>query len=166
MSNYLDDLSRYSAEMLNAYRESDLRGEELWSDFLTTFRTYAIHTWTRAQATRWAGFLTGRDLYVSKVRNKSRCTALVELLYRPHHFTAGACGNDEEEVQEQEEAQISETQKEASLIINREGRKTTIKNPEDAETKIIELKDNHDLADTRKPFRGIALGNQENDSGD
>lgn len=44
--------------MLHAYRESDLKVHELWSDFLTVFRPYAIRSWNRAEVAKWVYFVS------------------------------------------------------------------------------------------------------------
>lgn len=89
---YDDRLTAYTSEMLEAYRESDMHGAELWNDLLTAFRPYAIRSCSRAQVATWTYFLSARGIYIDKTRDRSRWTALVELLYRPQHIPAAHKG--------------------------------------------------------------------------
>lgn len=82
----LAELRSYSDDMFKAYQSTDLTGEDLWSDFLTAFRPYTIRNWSRPQVATWIGFLTSRDIFITKKRDQTRWSAIVDLLYRPEHI--------------------------------------------------------------------------------
>lgn len=73
--------------MLDAYQKSQLQGAELWEDFLTAFRPCSIQTWNRSQVTTWIDLLRSRGIHIPNIRNQSRWSTLIEILYRPRHIS-------------------------------------------------------------------------------
>lgn len=81
-----DVLRNYGTEMLEAYKDTEMRGEVLWIDYLTAFRPHTIKSWTRPMLSRWTNLLTNRDIYETSGRQISKAQALVDLLYRENRI--------------------------------------------------------------------------------
>lgn len=54
--------------------------------FLTSFRPYTNRNCPRHQVATWVRSLTGRIIYIPKQRDRTRWSAVVELLYRSNHI--------------------------------------------------------------------------------
>lgn len=80
------ELLSYSQEMYDTYREIGISGEDLWCDFITTFRPHTIQLWPKTALSRWTALLKNGDVYVDMARTKPRQQALIDILYREHHI--------------------------------------------------------------------------------
>ena len=76
----------YAAEMLNAYKETYLQGEEMWIEFTTTFREHTIEALPSRLHLEWIEFLRSRGVYVRRDRGFPKVQALIECL-RQDTFT-------------------------------------------------------------------------------
>lgn len=113
---YKKAVQSYTREMLEAYMETSLTGESLWTDFRTAFRPQSINLWTRPMMTIWADFLTNRGVYINQCGNKTRANALVQLLYRTDHIQARRA--DQLLTLAREEMRVEKMSKQAENIDN------------------------------------------------
>lgn len=81
VKDYSEEVNAYATAMINCF-ESDaiVRGEELWFDFTSNFRTASIRALSGTQKSRWVNFLRSRGVFVRKKRGYSRNRALLECL--------------------------------------------------------------------------------------
>lgn len=83
--NHLKTLRDYSSEMFTAFSKTSMRGEHLWTDFISSFRPHTIRSWTKPMLHEWRDLLIRRGIYVQTVRTRSPYEAIIDVLYWPHY---------------------------------------------------------------------------------
>lgn len=81
-----NDLREYSHSMLSSYGRTKIRGELMWSEFITAFRPHTIRSWTRQMIVEWSDLLNKRGIYVENDRVKDPSEATIDLLFRNHNI--------------------------------------------------------------------------------
>lgn len=71
--------------MYDALFGVDGEEEDLWVDFITTFRHYSIDAWPTRFTHKWCDFLRSQGVHVGKGHEKSRAEALKRLWFRKSH---------------------------------------------------------------------------------
>ena len=84
--SYITAVKEYAREMLDTYHLTKMKGERLWLNVRTSFRPSSIRLWSRPVITLWADFFIERDVFVDESGKKNRASAIIDLLYRPHHI--------------------------------------------------------------------------------
>lgn len=82
----MQDIRRYSDEMLTAYKGTEMGGEDLRIYLITEIRPTTVLNWTREQVATWVRIFTCRDIYVSRDRSRASWSAMVDILYRRGHI--------------------------------------------------------------------------------
>eukprot|EP00171_Calliarthron_tuberculosum_P003458 IDg3458t1 len=77
---WLKHVFEYSNDMFGAFKKSNLRGEDLWFDFTSTFREHTIMNLSPRILKDWIELLRGGGVYVKKSRGYPRSKALIECL--------------------------------------------------------------------------------------
>lgn len=80
------ELKEYSEAMFGAYSSTSLRGEILWSDFITAFRPHTIMSWSRATQVEWRALLAQRGILIDRSRTGPVAAPIINILYRPDHI--------------------------------------------------------------------------------
>lgn len=71
---------------MDAYGQVRLLGEELWTKFISVFRSHSIKMWNHIVLSRWTKFLRKTDVYLEVGRGANRAQNLINLLYRERHI--------------------------------------------------------------------------------
>lgn len=71
---------------MEMYKETGIKGLDLWDDLLTAFRPHTIRSWTRTEEGRWVALLRANGVHVDYDRAFLKTELLVRVLYRTHHI--------------------------------------------------------------------------------
>lgn len=91
-SNALDDknaaikrkLNEMGSETLQAYHELGIFGNDLWLEFISTFRPHSFKIWEPILLIKWTQFIQLGGAHVDLRRASDRKQKLIDVLYRDH----------------------------------------------------------------------------------
>lgn len=89
----------FADEMFDAFQEEKNTGEQLWTDFICTFRPHLIPAWSKAMTYKWYMLLISCGVHVETGRSISQAEALRKLLYREEQISSTITRRDKEETQ-------------------------------------------------------------------
>lgn len=89
---YTKDANTLGSDTLDALKEMNLRGEDLWEEFISVFRPHTIKLWNSILLARWINAFKAGDVYIEHGRGADKAQKLIDLLYRPQHI--GRLGPD------------------------------------------------------------------------
>lgn len=67
---YAEELKAHTSAMMKVYLATDLKGDELWIEFIPTLTSTEIRTWTSEETSNWAALRNRRGVELSKRRRK------------------------------------------------------------------------------------------------
>lgn len=73
-------LTNMGIKTLEVYKEIELTGEDLWIEFISTFRPHSIKAWDHGLVTKWTYFLRRGGVYVENGRVGDKTQKLIDLL--------------------------------------------------------------------------------------
>lgn len=62
-----------------------MRGDILWSEFITAFRAHTIMSCSRPPQVEWRALLTHRGIFIDRSSTRPVAESLIDILYRPYH---------------------------------------------------------------------------------
>ena len=67
-------------EILTTYKDLNYKGEELWTEFISTFRPHSIKQWGLVLTQQWTKYLVDNDVYVERRRHVDKTQKLIDIL--------------------------------------------------------------------------------------
>lgn len=74
-------LRDYSSKLYEAYNKSSMRTENLWIEFITSFRPHTIRSWSKVQLHEWIDLLRNRGFTIKTTRSRSSYESVIDVLY-------------------------------------------------------------------------------------
>lgn len=78
-------LHTMAQEFMEVYKHIEIKGENIWTEFISSFRPQTIIRWKLPYLTTWPIFLIKIDVYLKKGRRMEKAQALVYIFYRDRH---------------------------------------------------------------------------------
>ena len=85
-SEYLAQIHKMGQDTLETYKELELKGEDLWIEFITVFRPHTIKLWNHLLISKWIRLFKTNDVHIEKGRTGDKAQKLVNLLFRAEHI--------------------------------------------------------------------------------
>lgn len=82
MKEYVDGLHSTAEEMMELFDDIELSWEDLWTEFISSFRQHTITRCNLAMLKRWTISLKKRDEFIKKGRRVYKAQVLIDILYR------------------------------------------------------------------------------------
>lgn len=79
-------LTAFGEVMYGLLKSKNESGEELWLDFISTFRRYSLQTWPEYFTYKWCQILKSRGVHVDNERVASRAYALEGIFPKKNKF--------------------------------------------------------------------------------
>lgn len=78
---YINQVQVYSAEMLDCFGHCSFRGNDLWIEFICSFRPASLNAMSRDMAFLWSDFLYSRGVNVHYKENIGLIQGLIDCLF-------------------------------------------------------------------------------------
>lgn len=82
IKRYSQKIHKMGEDLLIAFREAYLVGEDLWINFISAFRSHTIKNWNFALLTGWTSMLIRRDVHVVRGGSVDKAQSLIKLQYK------------------------------------------------------------------------------------